>query len=232
MRMPVFTPRSLPRLQPSDERIRKACQCPKINAVRKYLLPSMAAAKPKVTYWEDPCESFTPWTGCGDWRSLSTDKKEGSYSFQIKDLEDTCILERSVSPSPPLPEKYWHKLWLKVYSWPGMAGRYYMWLLEYSPTGAGWGVRIEDLGPAGMMWYLWDWLGVTGADAESKTTSWVRVKIKVEDYVGQELYINDEHKVTRTLGLAFPKPDRYRFWSGWYVGTRTDLIQITDAQED
>lgn len=37
--MPAFTPRSLPGLQPSsiDERIRKICECPKINAVRKYL---------------------------------------------------------------------------------------------------------------------------------------------------------------------------------------------------
>lgn len=35
-----------------DERIRKVCQCPKINAVRRYLPRGVSAGIPKITYWE------------------------------------------------------------------------------------------------------------------------------------------------------------------------------------
>lgn len=43
--LPRLNPRSLPKLQPSsiDERIRKVCQHPKINAFWKYLSPSTAS---------------------------------------------------------------------------------------------------------------------------------------------------------------------------------------------
>jgi len=80
----------IPKLQPSaiDERIRKACQVPKLNSFWKYLLPGTGGVKtlhPGYVCWYNSCENLGDWTfSAGVDASIDTaDYKENVGSLLI-----------------------------------------------------------------------------------------------------------------------------------------------------
>lgn len=231
--MPAFTPRSLPSLQPSsvDERIRKACQYPKINAVRRYLPRGVSAGIPKITYWSNSCDSLVGWTTSGHGWSISTaDKVEGTGSLQSYCQDAAGYAQHGVSPSPSLPSIYWYKFWIHVFAWPGTTGRYSQHYMR--SNGILWGVRLHDMAGAGMQWRVWIAGGETSAPSESKIHTWMRVKIRVEDNVGLSLYVNDVFKVSRGYPSPFPAPINTDIWASWFMGWRTDYISLEGQQAD
>lgn len=116
MRMSIFNPRSLPRLQPSsiDERIRKACQYPKTNAVLRYL-PRGGGVKPlhpAYVCWYNSCED------CDDWWI------EAACSLDTVDFQENIgsllFDERATLDIPSVEaECEYVGFWLKIPSIPG-----------------------------------------------------------------------------------------------------------------
>lgn len=179
-----------------------------------------------ITYWEDRCESLAPWAGCAGMAALSADSQEGSWSIQILDTVDSCVYTRPLAADPQVPAVYWLNCWIKTYFWPGISGRVTRWMLWNVPYNIVFGFGVRDYALAGRRWLARVSPTETESPLEAKDTAWHAIKLKVEDTVGVELYVDDILKCSHSYAAAFRKPDQMSIWNSWFMGNRTDHMRL------
>lgn len=178
--------------------------------------------------WWSALDSLSDMTynACSGDITLSSDCKEGAYSFQcFADEFGNCYFQIAFTQIQT-PETFYVKFWLKIYNWTGILGRTWgfalfngicevdLQLYEGS-TQYRWGFRV-----APYTYTYSDWL--------SKTTAWQSITWELKNKTHMKLYVNDTYVFTKTIAtLDVSNSYLFRVWYGFYLGGRIDYPRIS-----